>query len=461
MNTPTTKASQYLTEMLLDESCLMRRPIIYSIVDGKAYAAAWPFLSRRGGSTPQRDTLVIREDGTVFRNYGGTWSDSDREELEFNVNLNVVPPARHLWSTKSVKAFLSGKRPQPVDVFRRIYEVVDHYIDFNEHLVDQRAMSELIACYIIATWCLDAFQTMPLLWVNGENGSGKSQLLSTITQMAFLGEVARSQSTFASLRDALDYGATIAIDDADEAAPDLLAILLASNRRGSVVTFKEQETTSPAGWRTQHVNCFGPRLFTSICLPHSTLNSHTIVIPLRRSGDEFKTNRMVEATEGWPHDRQKIIDDLWAVALSHLPTIRRFAGTKLSDETDFTSRRFARWQPILAIAAWLDDAGETEGVWDRVYGLASNNESDLPEATTEPPKKESRHEAESSNKRKDEAHVFRISDYEKLSIELVTEHDRRIAEIAFDRGDDNRFEVNLIGASGDSQTTFVQFHLPG
>ena len=60
------------------------------------------------------------------------------------------------------------------DVFTRVTNVVSHFIDFDRSLADQKTMAEAIACYILSTWFLDAFNVIGFLWPNGDRGSGKT-----------------------------------------------------------------------------------------------------------------------------------------------------------------------------------------------------------------------------------------------------------------------------------------------
>jgi hypothetical protein len=163
------------------------------------------------------------------------------------------------------------------------------------------------------------------------------------------------------------------------------------------------------------------------------------------------------------------------MALSHLPTVSRYAKMKLSDEIDFTSRPFARWHAIFTIAAWLDDTGGDQSLWDRIYRLISNYDAQLSEAEERQYTERERHnrlhlckrshsgsrpEATGATGATEGHHLFKISDYQQLSIALVTVHGRKVAEITYNRDDTNRFEVNrvdvnLIGVGG-----VVQFHLP-
>ena len=74
--------------------------------------------------------------------------------------------------------------PAGFRIFNRIVEVVDRFIDFDRSLADQRTMCEMVACYILATWFLDAFTVIGFLWPNGDRGSGKTQLLLIVTELA-------------------------------------------------------------------------------------------------------------------------------------------------------------------------------------------------------------------------------------------------------------------------------------
>ena len=76
-------------------------------------------------------------------------------------------------------------------------------------------MCELVACYILSTWFIEALTVIGYLWPNGERGSGKTQLLNVITELAYLGQTILAGGSYASLRDLADYGATLAFDDAE------------------------------------------------------------------------------------------------------------------------------------------------------------------------------------------------------------------------------------------------------
>jgi hypothetical protein len=145
-----------------------------------------------------------------------------------------------------VRAYRSDARPAPAEVFGRVVDVVDRFIDFNRSLDDQRTMAELIGCYVPASYFLPAFTVVGFLWPNGDRGSDKTQLLTVCCELGYLGQV-----------------------------------LLAGNRRGNTVPVKE--LTTDKVWRTRYVNTCCPRLFSATRLPDPILASRTIVIPLIRT----------------------------------------------------------------------------------------------------------------------------------------------------------------------------------
>ena len=236
----------------------------------------------------------------------------------------------------------------------------------------------MIACYILATWFLDAFTVIGFLWPNGDRGSGKTQLLLVVTALAYLGQTILAGGTYASLRDLADYGATLAFDDAENLSdprrsdPDKRTLLLAGNRRGSTVSVKEPGPDKT--WHTRHVNTFCPRLFSAIRLPDAVLASRTTIVPLIRTADRYRANADPLDYKLWPHDQRELVDDLWATALTYLSKLSHYE-TLVNDRANLTGRSLESWRGLLAVAMWLEDNG-VSGLWNRMEGLAMNYQSE-------------------------------------------------------------------------------------
>lgn len=379
---PQAHAAQPIIELLDHAPLALRRPL--ALVGNYAYAAIWPHVKTTATETTDKDgnivkhnppvvtqgqrLCIVRGDGVIFGD--GT---NDLADLELDVHLAEIPPVEKLWSAPGVKAFLSGSRPAPREVFSHIADVVDRFIDFDRSLAEQRTMAEMVACYIMATWFLDAFKVIGFMWPNGERGSGKTQLLSLIAELSYLGQLILAGSSFASLRDMADYGATLCFDDAENLSdpkrtdPDKRTLLLAGNRRGNTVPVKEP--ASDRTWRTRYVNTFCARAFSAIRLPDQVLASRTIIVPLIRTPDRHRANADPLEYSLWPHDRRELIDSLWSLALIHLAELSKYEA-QVNERATLTGRNLEPWRALLAVAAWIEDASVT-GLYARMEKLST------------------------------------------------------------------------------------------
>ncbi len=376
---------------IVDDAPLhLDRPL--RLIDGKAYAATWLHLRstiRRSYDEKSKDyvehdpplvqtekaLVVVDGDGTLYsdaalpQNVGPVRSLGD---LGVEVRLREAPRESRLWSGAGVKRYVAGDRPDPSVVFTKIADIIDHFMDFNRSLADQQTMSKMVACYVIGTYMLDAFNVIGYLWPNGDKGSGKTHLLATTSELAYLGEMILSGGSFAALRDMADHGATLAFDDvehimdAKRGDPDKQALLLAGNRKGVTVPLKEPD--GKRGWVTRHVNAYCPRLFSAIRLPNDTLGSRTIILPLIRSDDDRKASSDPLDHDSWPHDRGRLIDDLWATALAHLPEVRRYYK-EAAKCAPVTGRSLDPWRGIFAVALWLETEHGPGGLFQQMLDL--------------------------------------------------------------------------------------------
>lgn len=386
---PAPKAAPPAVELLDAPPPALTRPL--QLIDGRAYATTWLWVrtTARESLDPktgaiirhdppivktERRQFVVRDDGAIF----GAGGDTPIEELGLAVAIPSVPRDTKLWSSPGVKAYRAGWRPDPRDVFARLVAVVDRFMSFDRSLAEQKAMCELVACYALSTWFLDALDVTGFLWPTGPSGSGKTKLGVLTCELAYLGEVLLSGSTYASLRDLADLGATLLFDDAEglsdpkKTDPDKRNLLLAGNRKGTVVAVKEPQPNGT--WGTRYVNAYCPRLFTAIRLPDPVLASRTIVIPLVRTADPRKANAEVLDYSLWPCDRKKLLDDLWALALSHLAAIP-VSVAAVNADAPLTGRALEPWKGVLAVAHWLEAEGEV-GLYGRMTRLAQDYQTE-------------------------------------------------------------------------------------
>jgi hypothetical protein len=359
------------------------------LVGDHAYAAAWLPISQTihettDAATGQRIRLdpprtEINVQRVIVRSDGQAYGDAPLAgclplgSLGTTVSLPTQIEDRHAWSGAGVKRYLGGERPQPCEVFERLVSVVDHFMDFRRSLTkSQRTMCEMVACYVLGTWLLDAFDVFGYLWPSGDKGSGKTNFLHVVCELAYLGQVILAGGSYAALRDLADYGATLAFDDAENIMdarkfdPDKRALLLAGNRRGATIPVKELVGDR---WVTRQVRAFCPRLFSAIKLPDDVLASRTIIVPLVRSPDPVRSKRSIHDPAHWPCERRRLIDDLWAVGLTHLARLKAF-DAEAAGRSKLVGRDLEPWRAILAVALWLDQNHGVSGLFERMEQLS-------------------------------------------------------------------------------------------
>ena len=352
----------------------IRRPLC--LIDGYAYAVVW--VTIQTGEETQKCTVIVRNDGRYYSDHPLP-ECRPLKELGLKIELHEAPPEEMTWSGAGVKRFVNGERPDPAAVFRRCSQSVSHFMDFNESFDSQSEICDLIAVYVMGTYLLAAFSVVGYIWSNGERGTAKTKLLSVITKMAHLGLMVLAGGSYASLRDLADYGAAIAFDDCDEMLssnrgdPDKRSLLLAGNRRGAFVTVKE-----PAGkneWVTRYIDAFCPRLFSAISLPDPVLASRSIVIPLIRSVEDLKANSDPEDNKQWPVNRRELIDDLFAVGLTHLPELSKYDELGAS-RSGMIGRDLDPWRMPLGVSLWLEENWGVEGLYSRMLTLCEKYQAE-------------------------------------------------------------------------------------
>ena len=361
------------------------------LIDDHAYAATWVNVKEtireemdESGNLVTLDPpkikitnklTIIRDDGAAF---GGS---IPIDQIGFEIHLREPLRPGMGWNGKGVNKFLSGKRSSPKETYDQLISVFNQFIDFHKSLADQNTMCEFVSCFVLSTWFLDSFNVIGYLWINGERGSGKTNLLILISQLSYLGFFISPSGSFASLRDMADYRATLACDDAENITdprktdPDKMALLLAGNRKGLTVPLKEMG--SDKAWHTRYVNAYSARAFSAIRVPDSTLASRCIIVPMLRTSNSDKGNIDPLDFDHWPHNRSDLIDDLWALALSNLPKMNSF-DKWVAKNTKLVGRNFQPWRGLLAIAKWLDESG-AQGLYQRMERLSMDYQKERPE----------------------------------------------------------------------------------
>jgi hypothetical protein len=384
------EAKNEVTAQVLDGSpSIIRRPL--SLVDGRGYAATWLNVQTETRQTvnpetgqvqrfdpPKRQTkptlAIVRDDGHLF---GDNIPITSQPMAKLGIEVALPFPilADRAWSGAGVKRFLAGDRPNPASIFERLVLLADSYMDFTKSLAPQGTMCQMIACYEIGTYFLGAFNVIGYLWASGDSGAGKTNLITIVAETGYLGMLILAGGSYASLRDLADYGAVLSFDDAEgvmnvkKTDPDKRALLLAGNRRGATITVKEPAPAPDRGWVTRYIDAFCPRLFSAIRLPDGVLGSRSIIVPLVRSNDRERAKRNPLDYASWPCDRRPLLDDLWAMGVTHVAEMRRW-DQEAAAKSSLTGRALDVWRSILAVALWLQEAHGVKGLHERMRQLS-------------------------------------------------------------------------------------------
>jgi hypothetical protein len=383
-------------EILDIDPLKMIRPL--ALIKGKSYAVVWVKTQKTDFEECGKDGKIIKYDPpkiTIFDQVMIVREDgkkcgvsSTNKEFGFEVGLSEKPDANCILSGNGVSRFLNGECPHPIVVFERLVQIIDKFIDFYRSLAVQGTMCEFVACWILSTWFIEAFNVTGYLWINGERGSGKTDLLSLLSGLTYLGQFISHSGTFSSLRDMANLGATLCYDDAEsityqtEKDQDKRNLLLAGNHRGVHVPVKIPGPDKT--WVIRYVNAFCPKAFSAIRLPDSVLASRSISIPLVRSSDTARVDIDPMDYEEWPCDRRILLDDLWSLALINLSQVS-YWDKWVGMNAKLHGRNLQPWKSVLAVAKWLDENG-MQGIYQRMEDLSISYQNqrsilDIPDLT--------------------------------------------------------------------------------
>ena len=279
------------------------------------------------------------------------------------------PPA---WSADSRRGWIDGADcPDPCAVFRDVCGKFAEYLDFPPGTAS--GTTATLALWTVLSYLYPAWDAVPYLYVGGPMGSGKSRVLDVLQRLAFR-PVSSSNLTAPTLFRTLHAsGGTMLFDEAErlrQSTPEQLeiqSVFLSGYRRGGCATRLEAVGDS---FRPVRFDVFGPKALACIAGLPPTLASRCIPITMFRSAtDSPKPKLRIDANPaGW----QSVRDDLHILALEHGEEWLTMASCKSVVPSGIGGRNYELWQPLLAIAGWLQDRGAT-GLLELLqrYALAS------------------------------------------------------------------------------------------
>lgn len=334
------------------------RPELFHTTDVSGIAVAVP--SRSGGKVQSRWHLYLR------------WSDGRRErreidssvELPSGTRLYVHPipgePSPSMtagWSAESRRLWLAGSdAPNAADVLMRLCSAIARCVELSPE--SAAGTTATLALWVVLTYIYPVWSAVPYLSVGGPLGSGKSTLFAVLARLIFRAIQSSNMTAACLFRTLHEHGGALLLDEAErlrDGSPDageLRSILLSGYKVGSPARRLEKVGD---GFQQVAFDVYGPKAIASIAKPPEALASRCIPLVMFRAGPESeKPRRRIDAD---PAVWRDLRDDLHVLALEHGPTWLTLAGRADVVPTDLAGREFELWQPILALAAWVEEFG--------------------------------------------------------------------------------------------------------
>ena len=301
------------------------------------------------------------------------WHEDGRRELRELESSIELPDGRRLWlhpqpaapqpnmrpgwSIESRRAYLNGAAaPDPVKLWQAIAERLSYFIDFPPG--ETVGVAATLSLWVLLTYSYPAWSSLPYLSAGGPLGSGKTVLLRVLARMVFRPLESSNLTAALVFRTLHENGGTLLLDEAErlrDGAPDaadLRSILLSGYKTGSPAMRLEKvgDTFRPVAY-----DVYGPKALAAIANLPEALASRCIRVGMFRAApDSPKPRRRLDAE---PHRWQVIRDGLYVTALEHGRTWLALADRPNVVPAILAGRDFELWQPLLALAAWLEDSG--------------------------------------------------------------------------------------------------------
>ncbi len=301
------------------------------------------------------------------------WPDGKREQRPMAPALDLpdgrrlwihptpsdpTPTTKPGWSAEARRRWLEGEAaPSPADVFRGLCERIAYFLDLpREHA---KGVTVALAMWTMLSYGYLAWDAVPYLYIGGPLQSGKTRVFDILSRLVFRPLSSSNMTGAALFRTLHSRGGVLLLDEAerlkntqDPAASEILSMLLAGYKKGGTAT--RLEPVGDSGFKTVSFDVFGPKALACIAGLPPALASRAIPVTMFRSppGSEKPRRRIDADPEGW----QRLRDDLHALALEYGPT-----WLELPERTDvcptMSGRDFELWQPLLALAAWIESHG--------------------------------------------------------------------------------------------------------
>ena len=330
------------------------------------------------------------------------WADGRREQRPFQPILEIEkrkvffhpPPSGSIigaacpWSRPSRDRWLGNGTIDMAVCFRALRDTFDKFLFFSS---DKReAITSLLALYVIFTYFYSMWEAVPYLRISGPKGSGKSQVLRILERLVFKPLKAESISAAALFRQLDAQGGTFLMDEAQSlwsntpGGDEIKNIVLTGYKRGGNAARLEKVGEK---FEMRNFYVFGPKVFSGTSELPDAVEDRCISISMFRSppGSSKPRRRLDKrrTVDIW----QLLRDSLYTAALEYGLALKGIAFNSKVCPAAIEGRKYELWQPILALASWLEKRG-CKGLLDIMQKFAIENVSQSNEANSATPQEE-------------------------------------------------------------------------
>jgi hypothetical protein len=270
-------------------------------------------------------------------------------------------PCVSAWSRESREAWMGGASADRREVFAQLCAALEEYLDVPNdgqstatEFLNMHPAIPTLALWTMLTYAYPAWDAVPYLYVSGPAGSGKTRVFELLSRLVFRPISSSNLSASALFRTLHDRGGTLLLDEAErltDGSPEvaeLRSILLAGYKKGGKATRLESTGDS---FTMVEFEVFGPKAIACIAGLPGPLLSRCIPIQMFRSApDSPKPRRRLDAD---PSRWQRLRDSLHTLVLSGLGE-QALVLRSLDDICPLGGRHYELWQPIMALAHWID-----------------------------------------------------------------------------------------------------------
>ena len=335
------------------------RPELFHAADVSGLAV--PAVRMSGGGPAGKWALLLRWHSDGKRERSGLESSI---ELPGGARLWVhpvpgdpEPTARAAWGAKARAAWLDGADvPNAADVWARVAERFTHYLDFPPDVAPGTVAT--LATWVLLTYTYPAWPAVPYLAIGGPMASGKSTLFRVLARLVFRPLESSNMTAACLFRTLHERGGTLLLDEAERLrdgspeAGELRSVLLSGYKKGSPAIRLEKQGDT---FQRVTFDLYGPKALACIgSLPEALVSRCVRIGMFRAAADSPKPRRRLDEDSAvWAGLR----DDLHAVALEYGRDWLALANRADVVPDALGGRDFELWQPLLALAAWLESHG--------------------------------------------------------------------------------------------------------